>query len=266
MENSEKIYESLLLQYESLSDIEKNAILIYKSNLYIIINSITKVSEYEKLTIQQLNEQLPNKDECISVFNSYSKNLNDLKNSFIKNTVFSNIRFDNFNNFITDLKIIIDVLNKISFKIILEEDLVVYRGIRVDKDKKFDFINDSPSLISTSIKIEDAEKFLDSDNNKENHLYSIKLSKGIPVVVSPFSIVRKYDSVYDSFLPDSNYSLVVSNRGINGQQEIILFKDYISYQEISNKTIDDEFGRINLHSIEISLKEDVYLNNQVNLK
>ena len=161
--------------------------------------------------------------------------LNNLNNSFIKNTVFNNIRFDSFNNFIEDLKEVIVILNKISFKIVLNEDLVVYRSILVGNNEKFDFINDSPSFISTSIKVDDTERFLNGDSNKEKHFYSIKLPKGLPVIVSPFSIVRKYDSVIDSIQSNFDYSLMVSNRGVNGQQEIILFKDLISYKEFDNK-------------------------------
>ena len=109
METNQRIYSNLLLQYENLSELEKNAILVYKSKLFVVINSISKVLGYEQLTALQIEEQLPNRDECIIIFNSYSKVLNDLKNSFIKNTVFSNIRFDNFYNFISDLKMIMDV-------------------------------------------------------------------------------------------------------------------------------------------------------------
>lgn len=262
MENSQKNYESLLLQYARLSDLEKNAILIYKSKLFVIINSISKISNYKELTSLQIIEQLSNKDECLNIFNDFSIILKDLRNSFIKNTVFSNIRFDNFNNFIDDLKRTVDILNKICFQLVLEEDIIVYRSILVEKNKEFDFIADSPEFISTSIKIDDAEKFLNGDYTKEKHFYKIKLSKGIPVIVSPFSIVRKYDSIYDSLIPSNNYSLEVTNRGIEGQQEIILYKEYITYEEINNKTIEEDNEVINIHSIEISLKENIYSNNQ----
>ena len=266
MENSQKIYEELLLQYEDLNDVEKNAILVYKSKLFVIINSISKIVGYDKLSVSQIIKELPNKEECINVFNSYSKTLSDLKNKFIKNTVFSNIRFDTFENLISDLIIIIDVLNTISFKLILNDDTIVYRSILVDKNKEFDFINDSPSFISTSIKIDDAELFLNGDNTKDKHFYKIKLNKGVPVIVSPFTVVRKYDSPGDELLANDNYSLMISNRGIVGQQEITLFKNLISYEEISDKMMNDEEENIFLHSIEVSLKENVYSNNEVNFK
>lgn len=262
MENKQSIYEDLLIQYNGLSDLEKNAILVYKSKLFVIINSISKIPEFQRLTTLELNEQLSNRSECINVFNDYSRVLNNLNNSFIKNTVFNNIRFDSFNNFIEDLKEVIVILNKISFKIVLNEDLVVYRSILVGNNEKFDFINDSPSFISTSIKVDDAERFLNGDSNKEKHFYSIKLPKGLPVIVSPFSIVRKYDSVIDSIQSNFDYSLMVSNRGVNGQQEIILFKDLISYKEFDNKLITDEFGSICIHKVEILLKDNIYFDSQ----
>ena len=92
---------------------KKNAILVYKSKLFVIINSISKIPEFQRLTTLELNEQLSNRSECINVFNDYSRVLNNLNNSFIKNTVFNNIRFDSFNNFIEDLKEVIVILNKI---------------------------------------------------------------------------------------------------------------------------------------------------------
>lgn len=266
MKTNQQSYENLLLQYEKLDDIEKNAILIYKSKLFVIINEISKIPSYKDLNANQITDKLYNKEECINIFNSYSKILNDLRNSFIKNTVFSNIRFDNFYNFIDDLKTVINILNNISFKINLEEDMVVYRSILVDKDRKFDFINDSPAFISTSIKVEDAETFLNGNNNSERHFYSIKLPKGMPVIVSPFSIVRKYDSFVDSINPDSTYALAVSNRGITGQQEIILLRDLINFKEINNKTINDEGYNVNIHYGEVSLKDNIYFDSQQIIK
>lgn len=257
MKNTYDIYTNLLFQYEKLTDLEKNAILVYKSKLFEVINAITKIPDYENLNALQIIGQLSNKDECINIFNNYSHVLGNLKNIFIRNTVFNNIRFDNFNNFVDDLKFVIKILNGITFKITLNEDLVVYRGILVDKNKKIDFVGDSSALISTSIKVEDAEKFLDSDVNKEKHFYNLKIPKGMPVIVSPFSVIRKYDSLVDSIQYNDNYSLAVSNRDTEGQQEVILFRDYISFNEVDSKVIDDSFGKIFIHYGDVCLKENL---------
>lgn len=267
MEKELKVYENLLLQYEGLSDLEKNAILIYKSKLFVVINSISRVPYYQKLTSSQLSELLFNREACLEIFDNYSKILSDLRNSFIRNTVFKNIRFDNFTDFIEDLKEVLEILNNILFKIVLEDDLVVYRSIMVSNNRDIDFVDDSPLLISTSIKADDAEKFLDANNSMDKHFYNIKLSKGLPVIVSPFSIIRKYYSMIDYYLPDSEYVLAVSNRGNNGQQEITLFRNSISCEEKNVRVIqDDELGEFFIHDIEISLKEDIYFEDQKMVK
>ena len=59
---------------------------------------------------------------------------------------------------------------------------------------------------------------------------------------------------------------MVSDRGDNGQQEIILFRDFILSHEIDSKIIHDECGDIYLHTIEIFAKENVYFNHQATIK
>ena len=43
MKDSQEIYQDLVNQYHNLSDLEKNAILIYQSKLFIIINKISQI-------------------------------------------------------------------------------------------------------------------------------------------------------------------------------------------------------------------------------
>lgn len=111
-----------------------------------------------------------------------------------------------------------------------------------------------------------AEKFLNGDQDKEKHFYSIKLAKGTPVIVSPFSIIRKYDSYIDSMRPNGNYTLAISNLNDRGQQEITLFKNLFSYKEYDNRIIQDEAGNINLHYAEVYLKENTYSDNELKSK
>ena len=64
------------------------------------------------------------------------------------------------------------------------DDLKVYRGISVKKGSTIDDVSIS-NLISTSIKVEDADDFIYQNGMDESHLFTLSLKKDTNVLVSP---------------------------------------------------------------------------------
>ncbi len=263
MKDSQEIYQDLVNQYHNLSDLEKNAILIYQSKLFIIINKISQIPYFDYLSAMEIKSKIPDAEVYENILAEYNKIVNNPQNYFIKYSIFKDIHLNNFVSFIEDVKRILQLLRQAASTMILNDDLVVYRGMATDKES----INftEGGICISTSIKLDTAFQFMKTDNVKPvRHLYQIKLNSGTPLFVSPYSIVKVYDSVLDTMIPIDNQSCIlkIMNRGTEGQYEITLIKDMIEYQELSCEKIEKNGKVIFVHHIEVFEKKK---SNQVNL-
>ena len=229
------IYQNLIQQYNQLSLEEQQAILIYKSRLFNLINEITSIPNFKDLTTDEIINILPNKEQLIKEVQSFHEILNKKENITVKYSVFNLIHLDNFNILIEDIKNIYLILEQAKDKIILDNDLTVYRGISLkSKEELLEF--SKGNIISTSINLDDTEPFLFS--NEIAILYVFQLKKGTPLLVSPTSLVRTYKDkadYLDKKLQGKGPTLLkLINRGIDSQQEIILFKNCLS---LDNKKI-----------------------------
>ncbi len=263
MNDSQEIYQNLLNQYTQLSDLEKNAILIYQSKLFIIINRITQVPHFDNLSAIEIKNCIPDSDSYEKILEDYNQIVNNPKNYFIKYTIFNDIHLDNFLSFIDDVKQILKLLQHAASTITLNDDLVVYRGMTANKES-IDFMENA-TCISTSIKLDTAIQFMKQDYTKPiRHLYQIKLHSGIPLFVSPYSIVKVYDSILDPIIPTNSqsYLLKIMDRGVEGQYEVTLMKDMIEYQESSCEKIERNGKYLFVHDIEVFEKKK---SNQINL-
>lgn len=238
-----EIYEDLIYQYDNLSLAEKKAILIYKSNLSKVINQIASIVGFEKLSSNEIIDKLDNIDKLKEYINKFNTILNLNKNMLVKYSIFGDINLNDFNLLIDDLKNVYLTLIQAKNKITLKEDLVVYRAVSLNDGQELNDISRS-TLISTSIKLEDTEPFLKTD--KKNILYIIKLKKGTPVLVSPTSLICSYknkdeylESKLNGKIPDA---LKIVDRGINGQEEVILFKNQleITYDRVEETKFDNQ--------------------------
>lgn len=262
MDNNYEIFKDLIKEYEKLSLEEKQAILIYKSRLFNLINSITSIHNFKDLTSKEIILQLTNVEQLQREI-LLIKDVLDLKeNMVVKYSIFKNIHLDNFELLIDDLKKVYFILERAKDKIILDRDLIVYRGISIDKDSKLSNIARG-NLISTSIKIDDVDSFICKGNS--SILYIIKLKKGTPVLVSPISLVLTYKDTDDylgkKLKGEKPTLLKLMNRDNTGQQEVLLFKDTLSFviEKQEEKYLDDD--NISIVYIDTYPNAEIYKNN-----
>lgn len=248
---SREVYKDLIRQYNSLSDEERKAIVIYISKLYKIINAITSIDGFEYLSSDEIIERLPNVEYLKRIALQYRDVLSRSENMIVRFSYFNNIRFDDFNMLIEYLRDVYFVLERAKEKIILNDNLVVYRGIAIDD---FNDIRDIArgNLISTSIKIEDTEQYMNFRNSAV--LYMITIKKGTPLLGTPTSLVCTYkdreDYLYKKLngLPATTLKLI--NRGESGVEEVILFKDELEFTNIKTEIREIDGKMISIRHVE----------------
>lgn len=161
------MYEYLKEEFEKLSEEEKNALMIYKSRLGLAINDMNRIDE---------------------IYYFYKDIINDPKNIFLKMSVFKDIDFSNVISFSESLDHIYEIVKKATSKIILKEDLTVYRMVSIKDDEELKDISKG-TVISTSINIDTCSKFLINKEGYKHYLYQINLEKGSKVGICPYSIL-----------------------------------------------------------------------------
>ena len=249
--NRDKIYEDLIKQYNSLTDDEKRAVVIYKSKLYKIINLITSIDGFEFFSTKEIIERLPNLNELRIMVSKFKEILNRPENMIVRFSYFNNINFDDFNLLIEYLRNVYFVLEMAKDKIILNDDLIVYRGIAVND---FNEAKDMAmgNIISTSINIEDTEPYM-SFRDKAL-LYIIKIKKGTPLLVAPNSLYCIYedreDYLYKNLNGLSATKLTLNNGGDDSVKEVILFKDGVEFVEEKSEIREVNGKFISIHQVD----------------
>lgn len=251
MIDNRDIYNDLIEQYNLLVEQEKRAIVIYKSKLFRLINLITSVDNFEYLNVDEIIKKLPNVEKLKQEVLNFKQTLDKPENMVVKYGYFKNINFDDFNLLVEYLRNIYYILDNIKDKIVLKEDLTVYRGVSIDDftDLKELAVG---NLISTSIKPEDVEPYMNS--KKQAAFYIISLKKGTSLLVAPISLVRSYkdrdDFLYKKMhgLPTTSLKLV--DRGKTGVEEIILFKDTLDFVEEKVEISEIDGKMVAVHFVE----------------
>ena len=202
--------DGLLRQYELLSDEEKNALLIYKSRLSYVINNMNIKTE-------------SNLKELEDIYVYYKNVLNSPLNIFIRK-VFININFETFTKFMESMQRIYDILESIKGKLILEDDITLYRGVSINKGDSLDKIS-LGNLISTSMNPNVIKNFhIFGPYTKV--VYEMHIKAGTPVMIVPYSIAINNEGILK----------IINN---DRQNEIILYKDTLDMEFINTKIEDD---------------------------
>lgn len=212
-----EIYKELELQYEELSDEEKQALFIYKSRLGLCINLLHK------------DDHMMN-----AIYNSYKTILENPINLFMKITIFKDIDFTSFHSFKNSLMYIKQQVEKATSRLELPEDVTVYRMVSIKNGNELSSIS-KDNIISTSLDMSQSMHFLIQNEKYEHYLYEIHLEKGTKVGICPYSIL------YD--MNTQRLSLSKTQE----QSEIIILKNNIEIEkEDSMKIILGDFDITNI--------------------
>ena len=195
---NKRIYKDLIRQYnENLTQEEKDALLIYNSSVFTIINLISSIPDYENLS----------KDEISKIMHSekYSKRYKAVKfvldqiieqASSCDNDIEERLYKFATGDYVQESLNILNIINGIKGKIILPEDITVYRCITNETMLE----DENPmygQLMSTSMGAEGAKKYYGEHGNI---LIKFELKKGMPVsAVFPKKVMNNggYDIVED---------------------------------------------------------------------
>ena len=104
----------LIKQYNNLTEEEKRVLLIYKSQLSYFINNTDNIND-------------ENASEYITRYEEFKKIIESPENIFIKLSVFRDVNFDSFENFLKSIDVIREKLNCLYGKILLLNDMVLFR-------------------------------------------------------------------------------------------------------------------------------------------
>lgn len=228
---TKEVYNDLLRQYEQLSLEEKNAILIYKSKLYNLLNAMSSIPGFLDIDEEELLNQL-DKDSLIALFDDYKKVVFSSQNITTRYTIFTKVDFTNILTCMKSLKQVYRLIQQAKGKIVTKDKITVYRGICLETE-------DTPTqlargdILSTGIKLEDAFKFLLHHPN--NHLYVIEIEAGTNVLVTPYALVVTYplgeDHLQNIFQQKPPNILKVKRLGSRVEEEIILFQSDLEFEE-----------------------------------
>lgn len=191
--------DDLNIQYNSLSENEKNTLLIYKSRLGLLINDLDNNPDYNYYY-----------DYLINIFNNPI-------NMLLKTTIFKSIDLTSIDAFKESIINIKNNLDELINKFIINEDITLYRIISSN-----DYINgiSKGNIISTSFSFGETLKFANAGENIV--IYQINLKKGSHVGYIPYSIL------YDN----KNNRLVLSKN--QNEEEIIIDKNNYNFDEVNN--------------------------------
>lgn len=250
---SKKIYNDLIMQYENLTLEERNAILIYKSQLYNILNAMSSIPNFLTIDEESLLNML-DYDHLINIFENYKKIVFDNKNITTRYTIFFGIDFTNIFTCMKSLKEVYKTILNAKGKITLKENLTVYRGINLDTPNSPTSLSRG-ELISTGLKLDDAFTFL--LNKKYNHLYVIEIEAGINVLVTPYALINTYPKDENHLLNLINHKepdlLKILKLGSKVQEEVILFQSDLTIVETFSKIkyLEGHNIPINVHYVKV---------------
>lgn len=191
-------YQRLINQYDILPYKQKQALIAYKSFLFLFMSRIMQVKDYDKIDFEALYNEIKGHER-------FSRLQSLLELEFAKRITGKNMAKKEITSFIKpafsmygqdperSLKMLIEALVPIcktleeSFGCMkLEKDIEVYRGTKAVEDRQT--ISASP-VVSTALFKETAFSFVDDDgiswDNNLGNVYTLKVKKGTPVLVCP---------------------------------------------------------------------------------
>ena len=212
------MYKELLMQYERLTDEEKAVLLLYKTNLGLLLNNLSNNCDYESNYIRLCNllrvyEELP--DEL---------------------QIFSLIRLDSLAGFRESLYGAKRLLDVVSTKMTAPECISVYRA--VSSDRSIDRIARG-NIISTSLDFGATLKYAVGGDNISIYEIEIKPGSRLAFIPKCEELKEKYKELFKDITSD--------------EEEIILNNDIYNF-EITNEYDNDSFKYIKVSATDIKNK------------
>lgn len=195
--NEDILYQKLLNQFKqylySLSKEDSKdlltALTIYNSSLFIALNDMLAIENYQEKNGQELWEicsKDPNfKDIIYTRYDNAKKILNSPNNHSSESELIHDfnrlIDYSSHESFMESLKRVTSIIKQHYSHVLLPEDIAVYRGIASD-EVDISALSKS-TFISTSLNAEQASHFTNINNKKYTYLSYITAKKGTPFLM-----------------------------------------------------------------------------------
>lgn len=195
--NEDILYQKLLNQFKqylySLSKEDSKdlltALTIYNSSLFIALNDMLAIENYQEKNGQELWEicsKDPNfKDIIYTRYDNAKKILNSPNNHSSESELIHDfnrlIDYSSHESFMESLKRVTSIIKQHYSHVLLPEDIAVYRGIASD-EVDISALSKS-TFISTSLNSEQASHFTNINNKKYTYLSYITAKKGTPFLM-----------------------------------------------------------------------------------
>ena len=245
-------FNNLLTKYSNLTEEERSAYLVYKSNFFNLINDLGSISDFIDMDEDLLEKLINNKSlEKCRVF---GKALNNSNNIFIKYSLFNDVDFSDNISLIKFAKKIYQILDSAFLKITTDRDLEVYRIVSLDENDELEDLSRS-DFISTTLDKEQTLEFI-NESSKKVLFYRINIEAGTPIIISPYSIVNEYESLYDLLNNTENYSIKIRKNEGNRQKEVLLSKKSLEYSLNLEKTEEIDGQQFYYYEVNTKVKKD----------
>lgn len=215
------MFYELMKQYKQLSDEEKNALLVYKTGLGLLINDLDNDPDFEYF------------------YDRYKRIASSPQNILLQSIVFDSIDFTTLDTFKESIYKINDIIRESTNKIITTEPIHVYRAISSNGEitglSKGDYI-------STSLSFAETLKYAIAGNNIK--IYDILLPAGSHVAVSPYAILddKKNDRLIFSQSGEQE-EVVLNTNNFEFTVEKETITDGVSYYVMSAKDLTQKQAR-----------------------
>lgn len=264
---NKKIFDDLIKQYNALMEglpIEEreqleNALLIYNSCLYEVINQLVAVPNFREQNPNELFEELLKNPDCAMTTKLFIRSLRfgqraiESGDRSFDEDIYKKLRIVNCSSkeaYVQSLISIYDTIEKYKDKLQLPEDVYLYRGIgNIDSKEQSSMARSE--LISTSLNRNVANKFF--RRAKEPIMFMAKVKKGTNFMIIPYKLTSKILS-YRKGQELLKYNGIDYDNVEN--REVILFDSRIISKEPNISIIDEGTRRITVMELDIESREN----------
>ena len=244
----------LFKQYKEKLSVEEQAIMIlYNSKYRNYFENILSIKEFDTLKIKKIIKKLNSvkgfskiKSDC---FDAVKARIDDPCNVKIKEQLFTNIDFTDYNTFVKSMVDICVKLKNMEYKLILPSDIKMYYG-----SSRYYYIYDENFRLVTN----DLNGIIDELNVKKDVITIVLLKKDIPLLYSPYyldfgDLYNKVPNLQMYIKEMVNFDLLINLKNVDINKDPESYKVARYY---SDPVIIDEVSVVE----EVKLKDNLTFN------
>ena len=177
-----EVAADLFKQYREKLTVEEQAIMIlYNSKYREYFDRFMEMKDIDMLPLNKVIKKLNStkgfskiKSEC---FDAVKVRIQDPANANIKEQLFSNVDFTDYNSFVTSLINMYKKLRSMEYKLLLNSDIILYYGSSI----YYHIFDEQLRLVTNNL-----DGIINNMNVKKDVVGIVELKKGTPLLYSPY--------------------------------------------------------------------------------